>query len=155
MSSNSPLMPILPSTGPINIEDIYNDEVFIRQESDSVVIMYDRLMRLRPNAFYRHKREQLVYFIYSTNMDSLYGALRVISDCLDREDAAAEDLNKWLGANQDKVPPLNVKFHNLKVFQADESRDVAELASARTVFVNKIIVEYDYHSTDTPTSRYT
>ena len=41
--------------------------------------------------------------------------------------------------------PFNVAFHSTRVYQADESRDVAELASARTLFVNKLIVEYDYH----------
>jgi hypothetical protein len=41
--------------------------------------------------------------------------------------------------------PFNILFHSTRVYQADESRDVAELASARTLFVNKLIVEYDYH----------
>jgi hypothetical protein len=47
--------------------------------------------------------------------------------------------------------PYNIYFHNTRVYQADESRDVAELASARTLFVNKLVVEYDYHIKDITT----
>jgi hypothetical protein len=46
-------------------------------------------------------------------------------------------------------------FHSTRVYQADESRDVAELASARTLFVNKLIIEYDYHVSVDSDSRYT
>jgi hypothetical protein len=46
-------------------------------------------------------------------------------------------------------------FHSTRVYQADESRDVAELASARTLFVNKLIIEYDYHVAVDSDSRYT
>lgn len=144
--------PMVPAQFPTNIEDLYNNSLEIRQTDNPILIVYDRLMRFRPNAFYRHKREQLIYFIYSTDIDKLINSIRVISDALDREDAAAQDVNAWIAENPilngNGMPiPTNVFFHNIKVYQADESRDVAELASARTLFVNKIVVEYDYHTT--------
>ena len=135
--------PFIPAQFPTNIEDLYNDAIEIRQTPSPLLIVYDRLMRFRSNAFYRNKKEQLVYFVYSTDLDSLIPAIRVITDSLDREDAAAQDINKWCKNN---MTDFNVFFHNVKVYQADESRDVAELASARTLFVNKIIIEYDYHT---------
>jgi hypothetical protein len=76
----------------------------------------------------------------------LIDAVRIISASLDREDAAAEDVNNYSAQNATEDNPARVYFHNIRVYQVDESRDVAELASARTLFLNKIIIEYDYHT---------
>ena len=143
--------PMIPAQVSTNIEDLYNDSIQIRQSESPILIVYDRLMRFRPTPFYLHKREQLIYFIYSTDVGKLIDTVRVISGALDREDSSAEDVNRYninnpiLDANADISTPFNVMFHSTRVYQADESRDVAELASARTLFVNKLIVEYDYH----------
>jgi hypothetical protein len=144
--------PMIPAQFPTNIEDLYNDSIAIRQTDSPILIVYDRLMRFRPTPFYAHKREQLIYFIYSTDVGKLIDSVRVISSALDREDSSAQDVNSWSAAN---VSSPNIFFHSTKVYQADESRDVAELASARTLFVNKIIVEYDYHIKSETDSRYT
>ena len=152
--------PMVPAQFPTNIEDLYNDNIQIRQTESPVLIVYDRLMRFRPTPFYAHKREQLIYFIYSTDVAKLINSVRVISNALDREDASAQDINSYsianpvLDSNGDTIP-YNIYFHNTRVYQADESRDVAELASARTLFVNKLIVEYDYHIKTEADSRYT
>lgn len=151
----SKMNPMIPAQFPTNIEDLYNDSIEIRQEPAPLLIVYDRLMRFRSTPFYRNKKEQLVYFIYSSDIDKLLNTIRVITDALDREDASAQDINTWCKQNpitygeNNTIIPQNVFFHNVRVYQADESRDVAELASARTLFVNKIIIEYDYH-TNTP-----
>jgi hypothetical protein len=144
--------PMIPAQFPTNIEDLYNDSIAIRQTDSPVLIVYDRLMRFRPTPFYAHKREQLIYFLYSTDVGKLIDSVRVISSALDREDSSAQDVNTWSINN---IESPNVFFHNTRVYQADESRDVAELASARTLFVNKIIVEYDYHVKTEADSRYT
>ena len=162
------LSPMVPAQFPTNIEDLYNDSIQIRQTESPILIVYDRLMRFRPTPFYLQKREQLIYFIYSTDVGKLIDTVRVISSALDREDSSAEDVNRYninnpiLDANADISTPFNVMFHSTRVYQADESRDVAELASARTLFVNKLIVEYDYHvsspiiiNNDSVESRYT
>ena len=153
--------PMVPAQFPTNIEDLYNDNIEIRQTDSPVLIVYDRLMRFRPTPFYAHKREQLIYFIYSTDVAKLIDSVRVISNALDREDASAQDINSYsianpiLNSSGDVSIPYNIYFHNTRVYQADESRDVAELASARTLFVNKLIIEYDYHIKTEPDSRYT
>ena len=157
-----PFQPFFPAQVPDSVEGIYNDIPFIRNNPDTTVIIFDRLIRFRPTTFYRHKREQLVYFIYSPNLTKLLDTTRVIIECLDREDAAAQDLNSWialndiLDENSDPIPK-NIFFHNIKVYQADESRDILELASARTLGLNKLIIEYDYHTqaTGTLSQRYT
>lgn len=145
------LNPMVPAQYPTNIEDLYNDRLSFQQVESPLLIVYDRLMRFRPSPFYRRKREQLIYFIYTTDVAKLINAIRIITDALDREDAAAQDINAYCAANATDANPFNIYFHNVRVYQADESRDVAELASARTLFVNKIIIEYDYHTKDTIT----
>jgi hypothetical protein len=236
--------PMIPAQVSTNIEDLYNDSIQIRQSESPILIVYDRLMRFRPTQFYLHKREQLIYFIYSTDVGKLIDTVRVISSALDREDSSAQDVNSYNFLNPllkvssppivfssknisnkaldgriatittstahgleegdaveitgvdatfngiqyvtDKVSntvfrftkglsyagdvastaasgsilkkestPYNIAFHSTRVYQADESRDVAELASARTLFVNKLIVEYDYHVSVDSDSRYT
>ena len=146
-----PFQPFFPAQVPDSVEGIYNDIPFIRNNPDTTVIIFDRLMRFRPTPFYKHKREQLIYFIYSPNISKLIDTTRVIIECLDREDAAAQDLNLWISQNDvldenEEVIAKNVFFHNLKVYQADESRDIIELASARTLGLNKLVIEYDYHT---------
>ena len=142
--------PMVPAQYPTNIEDLYNDTISIQQIESPILIVYDRMMRFRPTPFYRHKREQLIYFVYSSDVAKLINTIRVIAEALDREDAAAEDVNRYSAENATSSNPAKIYFHNIRVYQVDESRDVAELASARTLFVNKIIIEYDYHSSDDP-----
>lgn len=143
------LSPIVTST-PSNTEEIYKQLLQTTSVGQPLLIQYDRLMRFRPNAFYATKREQLLYYLYSTSLENVNNAMIVISQLLDREDAAAQDLNAWASSNPQTIAgeqiPHNVFFHNIKAYQADETRDLVDLASARAVYVNKIIIEYDYHS---------
>ena len=153
------MTPIFP-TSPTNIEDVFNNYVGAPGVQDPLLIQYERLLRFRPSAMYAHKREQVMFYLYSTTLSKVLDAHRIISEALDREDAAAQDVNAHISKNP--VPrtfdtygnPLtfftqNVMFHNIKVYQADETRDLLELASARTVYANKLIVEYDYHVKNT------
>jgi hypothetical protein len=146
ISATQQLVPIF-ATSPTSTEEIYKNVAEATNISEPLMIQYDRLIRFRPNAFYPVKREQLLYYLYSTSIANVNNANIVISQLLDREDAAAEELNRWASENADSLNvPHNVYFHNIKVYQADEARDVLELASARTIFINKLIIEYDYHA---------
>lgn len=146
VSANQQIMPIFATT-PTNIEDIYKNVMQYTNIQNPLVIQYDRLIRFRPSAFYPHKREQVLYYLYSTSLENVTNANIVISQLLDRQDAAAQDLNAWAVENAESLDvPHNVFFHNFRVYQAEETRDIIELASARTIFINKLIVEYDYHA---------
>jgi len=142
------MIPMFPTT-PANTEEVYNNLLQTFPVGEPLMIMWDRLMRFRPNPFYVHKREQLLLFLYTTDFDKLMASNIIISQALDREDVAAAEVNKWMADNKNSLEPtlgeLNIFFRNIKVYQADETRDVVELASARTLYVNKLIVEYDYH----------
>jgi hypothetical protein len=157
LSGYEQMDPIFP-VSPTNLDDVFKNYVGAPGEQNPLLIQYDRMIRLRPNAFYRHKREQVIYTLYCTEMTKIYDATRIIFEALDREDAAAQDINAYTrktfgGSNTD---PLNVYFHNLKVYQVDQTRDLIELGSVRTTYANKLIIEYDYHTKDLDTpSRYT
>jgi hypothetical protein len=141
------MVPIFP-TSPTNIEDVFKNYIAPPGVSDPLLIQYERLVRFRPNAFYRNKREQVVYYLYCTNFSKITDAHRIITDSLDREDSAAQDVNAWCSDPDTAINPFNVYFHNIRVYQADETRDILELASARTVYANKLVIEYDYHTID-------
>lgn len=148
------MSPIFP-TSPTNIEDVYREHIDNAGVEDPVLIQYERLMRFRTTPFYRNKREQLIYYVYCTNLSKSFDVTRVISDALDREDSAGQDVNAWLGSNEILDPNSgtaitpNVFFHSFRTYQTDETRDLLNSVSAKTVYINKIIVEYDYHTTNT------
>ena len=135
--------PIVPVQS-TSIDDLF-DEITVT--GDAFLIAYDRLIRYGSDTTYWNKREQLVYTIHSSDSAQGLDISRVIVEALDREDAAAQDVNSWLSANADKFPALNVFFHNFRVFQIDETRDILELGSVKFNWRGKIIVEYDYHAT--------
>ena len=159
----------IPSS-PNAIDDLTKNRVDIPQQYDpdgnplatqwDIAIQYDRLLRFRRNSFYPMKCEQLLYYVYSVPSKIIDAGI-IISQLLDRSDAAAEDLNRWCMAKQadpnralyaDAIEkalnnPIkhNVYFHDIKVYQLEEVRDLTELAALRGLTLNKFIIEYDYH----------
>jgi hypothetical protein len=139
--------PIVPVQA-TNIDDLYSE---ITVTDSPFLIAYDRLVRYSQDTAYWCKREQLVYTIHSTDSEKGFDISRVILETLDREDAAAQDVNAWIAKNDifDKFGrPVsnNVFFHNFRVFQIDETRDIVELGSVKFNWRGKIIIEYDYHA---------
>jgi hypothetical protein len=72
---------------------------------------------------------------------------------MDREDETANELNAWCKAkgsilvNGETITP-NFYFHNFKVYQLEEVRDIIDFGTARTYGGNKIIIEFDYHMSE-------
>ena len=131
----------------------YDDEGTPLSQQPDVVIQYDRLFRYRRSGLYPLKCEQLLYYVYSTP-SKILDVSTILSQLLDRSDAAAEDLNKWAMKKQKGDSPLldlgvpltrNVYFHDMKVYQLEEVRDLTELSALRGLTLNKFIIEYDYH----------
>jgi len=142
----------------IDIPTQYDDEGIPLSQQPDVVIQYDRLLRFRRSGLYALKCEQLLYYVYSTP-SKILDVSTILSQLLDRSDAAAEDLNKWAMAKQNGSNPLtdlavpltrNVYFHDMKVYQLEEVRDLTELSALRGLTLNKFIVEYDYHVVNQP-----
>jgi hypothetical protein len=114
------------------------------------MITYDRLMRFRVSPFYGIKREQLIYTIYG-KVEAVQNINVIVSQLLDREDESAQELNDWARDNPISLNGQsvlsNVFFHNFKVYQIDETRDILELNSVNmSEWASKLIIEYDYHA---------
>lgn len=147
------IIPIF-AISPVSIDDVYKQLTQTVNVENPLLIQYDRMIKLRPSTLYPHKREQALYYIYSTALANVNNATTIISQLLDREDAAAQDVNSWVSKNKDKftITP-NVFFHNIKVYQTDEARSLMSSVSVRTMYVAKVIIEYDFHAKDGSTFR--
>jgi hypothetical protein len=151
----SPFVPVMSTS----IDDLYG-ELLSTDSSLPIIIAYDTLSRFRPNVFYRQKREQILYTVHGPQ-EKVFAAVRIINAALDREDSAAQDVNRWASENQASSAgsSQDIFFHNFKTFQIDESRDLLEVQAAqgsmRMIYRNKIIVQYDYHTVDPLDAFYT
>jgi hypothetical protein len=108
--------------------------------------------------------------------EQLIETSQLVQDLLDRGDESAQELNSWMAnlhrsqgsrtapvrnvvtgneeqfsvvsfgpasASKDFVLPF---FHEIKVYQLEETRDIIDFGTARTYAGNKIIVDYDWHA---------
>jgi hypothetical protein len=147
-------MPFFP-TSPTAISDF--TEAFPNGNGQFAV--YDRMFRMRRLPFPHIKSEQLLYYFYATSTNPIPFMVEVtqkVQDLLDRGDESAEDLNTWARDKQLSSTPLTDDngnklplpfFHNIKIFQLQETRDIINFGTARTWAGNKIIIDYDWHRT--------
>lgn len=154
LSGTEQMTPVFPTT-PTNIDEVFRNYIGAPGIDDPILIQYERLVRFRTGPFYRKKREQVVYYLYCTDLSKIMNAHRIIVDALDREDSAAQDINSYCASIATEQIPFNVFFHNVRVYQADETRDIMELTAARTISANKLVIEYDYHTKDPQNYIYT
>lgn len=145
-----PFMPTMPT-------DIEALTSLFPDAANNVFAVYDRMFKYRRTPFPHIKCEQLLYYFYKTAGDpvKLLKTTQKIHDLLDREDESAQELNAWIATKavngvitidgEDFKP---VFFHNLKVYQLEETRDIVDFGTARTFAGNKVIIDYDYHTKD-------
>jgi hypothetical protein len=91
---NNGLMKFFP-TSPTDIEAL--TETF-PDASANVFAVFDRMLKMRKNAFPHIKSEQLLYYFYKMAGDpvDLIETTQVVQDLLDREDESAQDINNWI-----------------------------------------------------------
>lgn len=161
-----PLFPTNPTTLDalqtqfIIVPDPENPDETIQAETSGIFGVWDRMFRRRRGPFPHIKCEQVLYYFYATEEGNTGKMVRLqeeIFRLLDREDESAEELNAWakgreIDVDGDIVSP-NFYFHNFKVYQLEEARDIVDFGTARTYAGNKIIIDYDYHYTVDPNSR--
>jgi hypothetical protein len=127
-------------------------------EAHDVFAIYDKLFKPRRRAFPHIKNEQTIYYFQKTNgnPEALFETLQILHDLLDRGDESAQEINAWVSSKtigdtvtfgsgslaRDFKP---VFFHNMKVIQLEESRDINNFKTIRTVMSAKVIIEYEYH----------
>jgi hypothetical protein len=143
---------------------------------DDLFAVYDRMFKMRRMPFPHIKCEQLLYYFYKMSGDpvALIKASQMVSDLLDRGDESAQELNAWIrdlhiaGGSQTVTIPnivtgssetfksVTIKgeqfllpfFHEIKIYQLEETRDIIDFGTARTYAGNKIIIDYDWHASD-------
>jgi hypothetical protein len=151
LALDTPFFPTSPST----IEQLTTS---VQLNNDAALFaVYDRMFKMRRGPFPHIKCEQLLYYFYSINVEAMIETTQLVSDILDRGDESAQDLNSWI---QSKLVDSNgskvyikgnkefspVLFHDIKIYQLEESRDIVDFGTARTFAGNKIIIDYDYHT---------
>ncbi len=159
-------VPFFP-TSPSTIEQLTQTATL--NNDGNLFAVYDRMFKMRRRPFPHIKDEQLLYYFYSLDIPIMVNATQYIADLLDRGDESAEDLNSWI-ANHPRLferpdgvkvyQPLNttgsysagqdsylpVFFHDIKIYQLEETRDIIDFGTARTYAGNKIIIDYCYHT---------
>jgi hypothetical protein len=117
---------------------------------------WDRLIKMNKKGFPHIKCEQVMYYFYANGENPIEKMVQIQEQTLrlmDRGDETAEEVNNWcsnrqvnLGTSQNPNLIDNMfYFHEFKVYQLEESRDIIDFGTARTYGGNKIIIEYDYH----------
>ena len=117
---------------------------------------WDRLIKMNKNSFPHIKSEQIMYYFYANGENPIEKMVQIQEQVLrlmDRGDETAEEINNWcsnrqvnLGTTQNPDLIDNMfYFHEFKVYQLEESRDIIDFGTARTYGGNKIIIGYDYH----------
>lgn len=159
-----PFFPSVPST----IEDLTNSFVVLNTATLSqtdvdryayagVMATWDRMFRMSRSPFPHKKEEQILYYFYATEEDKISNLIQTteaVRRLLDRGDESAEELNNWCSNRQvnlgtEESPDLidnMFYFHELKVYQLEEVRDIIDFGTARTYAGNKLIIDYCYHS---------
>lgn len=162
-NNNVPFFPTSPST----IEQLTTTATI--NNTGNLFAVYDRMFKMRRRAFPHIKDEQLLYYFYSLDIVEMINTTQYVADLLDRGDESAQDLNAWIRSNprtfvspngQIVYQPLNdtgsysataesylpVHFHDIKIYQLEETRDIIDFGTARTYAGNKIIIDYCYHT---------
>jgi hypothetical protein len=150
------VIPFFPPS-PFNIDDLTEKWMVINNTntptSDAVAATWDRLIKMNKTGFPHIKCEQIMYYFYGLGSDSILTMVQVQENVLrlmDRFDETAEELNAWCANRQIQLDDGSVidnmfYFHNFKVYQLEETRDIIDFGTARTYGGNKIIIDFDYH----------
>jgi hypothetical protein len=148
-------LPFFPSS-PSTIDDLTE---YFSQGTQGVAATWDRLIKMNKSGFPHIKCEQLMYYFYASASNPIEKMITIQESVLrliDRFDETAEEINDWCSNRQINVGTKNAQilldnqfyFHNFKVYQLQETRDIIDFGTARTWGGNKIIIDYDYHQID-------
>jgi hypothetical protein len=110
--------------------------------------VYDRMFRMRRGPFPHIKCEQVLYYFYAQASQPTIKMLKIqesVLRLLDRGDESAQELNAWAKGKIFDGMECKFYFHDFKIYQLEEARDIVDFGTARTYAGNKIIIDYDYH----------
>jgi hypothetical protein len=145
--SEIPFFPSAPST---------IDNLTENFPAGGVMATWDRLIKMNRKGFPHIKCEQLLYYFYATaenTIENMVKTQEAVLRLMDRFDETAQEINDWCSnrvinigttSNPDYIEN-QFYFHNFKVYQLEETRDIIDFGTARTYGGNKIIIDFDYH----------
>jgi hypothetical protein len=126
--------------------------------------VFDRMFTMRNTPFPHIKCEQLLYYFYALTETAVVNLIEMtqnIQDLLDNGDESAQDLNAWIATKVTGTIVVDGKqhkkvtfdgtdflipfFHDIKIYQLEETRDIIDFGTARTYAGNKVIIDYDWH----------
>jgi hypothetical protein len=148
-SADFPFFPSTPST----INDLTQ---YFNASTQGVAATWDRLIKMNKTGFPHIKCEQMLYYFYAqaTNpVEKMVAIQELVLRLMDRGDETAREVNAWcanrsINIGTDQNPEIidnQFFFHNFKVYQLEETRDIIDFGTARTYGGNKMIIDYDYH----------
>jgi hypothetical protein len=142
---------------PFNLDDLTEKWMVLNDVntpvSNGVACTWDRLIKMNRSGFPHIKCEQILYYFYGLGEDSIPTMIQTqeaVLRLLDRGDESAEELNAWCANRKVQLDDGTTVdnmflFHNFKVYQLEETRDIIDFGTARTYGGNKIIIDFDYH----------
>ena len=126
--------------------------------------VFDRMFKMRRAAFPHVRGEQLIYYFYALTEDAVVNLIEItqtIQDLLDYSDESAQDLNSWIASKVSGTAEIDGEtvnvvifdgkeflvpfFHDMRVYQLEEVRDIINSGSTRTYAGNKMIIDYNWH----------
>ena len=117
---------------------------------------WDRLVKMNRKSMPHIKSEQILYYFYATAENTIVNMVQIqeaVLRLMDRLDETAEEINNWcsnrvVNIGTEGVPNLIENmfyFHNFKIYQLEETRDIIDFGTARTYGGNKMIIDFEYH----------
>jgi hypothetical protein len=166
-----PMFPTYPSDFNIAntfVLDVANENGNLERYSfNGQAAVYDRMLKMRRYAFPHVRCEQLLYYFYALTENAVVNLIEMtqtISDLLDYGDESAQDLNSWIATKINGTEEVDGKtlktvtfdgktfllpyFHDLKIYQLEETRDIVNFGTSRTYSTNKLIIDYDWHKSE-------
>jgi len=143
-------VPLFPST-PSILDDLTGSF-----PESGVMGTWDRLIKMNRKGFPHIKCEQIMYYFYaqaSNPIETMVQVQEAVLRLMDRFDETAEEINNWCSNRQINLGTVQnpdlidnmFYFHNFKIYQLEETRDIIDFGTARTYGGNKIIIDFDYH----------
>lgn len=143
-------VPLFPST-PSILDDLTGSF-----PAGGVMGTWDRLVKMNRKSFPHIKAEQILYYFYATAENTIENMVQIqeaVFRLMDRLDETAEEVNNWcsnraINIGTEAIPNLIENmfyFHNFKIYQLEETRDIIDFGTARTYGGNKIIIDFEYH----------
>jgi hypothetical protein len=133
-------------------------------------------LRRTPFPHIKQEQLLYYFYKMAGDPEALIETISIVYDLLDRGDESAQEVNSWIRktrdeqmtagysgtktitnavtGNQEVYKSIKINgtdflipyFHEFKIFQLEEARDIISFGTARTYAGNKLILNYDWHA---------